>query len=108
MQIDKWNDRGTSIDARAFNCTVSDSEKSKVLQDVAAGEPMLLYTTPESLVGNALMQEAIKVLLKSLCCYSGPKPILDWIHIHDLRSQHTSCLTTRVCRLRVMQESCVA
>lgn len=61
MQIDNWNGRETSVDARAFNCTVSDVEKTKVLRDVAGGEPMLLYTTPESLIGNTLVQDAIKV-----------------------------------------------
>eukprot|EP00892_Ulva_mutabilis_P005334 jgi/Ulvmu1/3172/UM015_0213.1 len=69
-QIDNWNDRATSVCARAFNCTVSDSEKTRVVRDLACGESMLLYTTPESLLGNTVMQEAIRGASDSgkLCC----------------------------------------
>lgn len=68
MQIDNWNDRESSVNARAFNCTVSDAEKIRVLRDLACGQPMLLYTTPESLLGNEVMQEAIKVPPTLLFC----------------------------------------
>ena len=47
--------------AHAYNCTVSDANKARSVRDVACGEPLLLYTTPESLQRDQALQDAIKV-----------------------------------------------
>jgi superfamily II DNA helicase RecQ len=84
-QVDNWNSRGSSIDALAYNCTVPAYVKQKVpstwlcsacdgscvpqeisssvqiCKDVACGEPMLLYATPEALVRDQSLRDALKV-----------------------------------------------
>jgi superfamily II DNA helicase RecQ len=61
-QVDNWKNRGTSVDARAFNCTVPDTDKLRTIRDIACGESMILYTTPEALHSNEALRESIKVL----------------------------------------------
>lgn len=57
-----------------------------MLRDLASGEAMLLYTTPESLTGNTLMHEAIKVFVShpgslSLCQHYLCVTLLSTIHL---------------------------
>jgi hypothetical protein len=61
MQVENWNDRGSSVPACAYNSTVSEVIKANTAKDIACGDPMIVYCTPEALQRDEALQAAIQV-----------------------------------------------
>jgi ATP-dependent DNA helicase RecQ len=60
-QVTNWNDRGSSVPAVQYNSSISDVDKQRLRRDIATGDALLVYTTPESLIGDESLQEALQV-----------------------------------------------
>jgi hypothetical protein len=56
------------VPACAYNCTVSYARKDRLVRDIACGDPMILYTTPESLQREVALQEALQARSTAVHC----------------------------------------
>lgn len=66
VQVENWNNRGSSVPAHAYNSTIDLPRKERIVKDIACGEPMIVYTTPESLLKDQGLREALAVRARRL------------------------------------------
>jgi superfamily II DNA helicase RecQ len=61
MQVENWNNRGSSVSALEYNSTVPLYRKERIVRHIACGDPLILYTTPESLLKDEALRNALQV-----------------------------------------------